>query len=82
MTVDIEVFGQLVDLMGGTRHSVELSERHCTVGEATAQLAREIPALEPALSSIAYAIGDRVVRRDEPLHDGQTLVLLAPVSGG
>jgi len=74
-------FGLLKDFFGAERDVVELAEG-ATVGDLVDVL-RDGGAPEPALwSSIAVAVNQDYVDASHPLHDGDEVALLPPVSGG
>ena len=53
-----------------------------TVADACERLAREQPALAPALPGVLAVVGGAQVPRTHPLTAGDELALLMPLSGG
>ncbi len=80
--LDVEFYGVLRQVAGGRSVQLEGVEGGETVDQVLARLRQELPALEPHLSRLACAQGDRLIRRDQVIDLQQPLVLLPPVSGG
>ena len=49
---------------------------------AFAKAAERYPTLEKWSATVAFARGGHIIARDTPLHDGDELDVLPPVSGG
>lgn len=81
-SVGVQCFGMLQQVCGGRERRVELAGPQATVADVVRSLVHDVPALERYLPYTACAIGDRIVDRQARIGDGQTLVLLPPVSGG
>lgn len=52
------------------------------VASAFSQLRESFPRLAEFERSLLFAVNEEHARRDHPLHDGDTLALFPPVSGG
>ena len=81
MEARVELHGVLQRLAGAREMMLELDEG-ATAADVFARLQTHSAELSRRLAVCACAVGDRLVGRDEPLHDGITLVLIPPVSGG
>lgn len=81
MEARVELHGVLQRLAGVREMMLELDEGS-TAADVFAHLQNHSAELSRRLALCACAVGDRLVGRDEPLHDGITLVLIPPVSGG
>lgn len=81
MQITIEFYGVLEPICGAVHH-VELSDDSISVAAVLDELAARIPEVKPHLPRTACAVGDELVGREHSLNDGDTLVLLPPVSGG
>ena len=81
MKITIEFYGVLEPICGA-EHRVELSGDSVSVAAVLDELATRIPEVEAHLPRTACAVGDELVGREHSLKDGDTLVLLPPVSGG
>lgn len=81
MKITIEFYGALEPLCGA-EHRVEFSDDAVSVAAVLDELATRVPGVEPHLPRTACAVGDELVGREHSLNDGDTLVLLPPVSGG
>jgi molybdopterin converting factor small subunit len=81
MEARVELHGVLQRLAGARELMLEMSEG-ATAADVFAQLQGRSAELSKRLEVCACAVGDRLVPRTEPLHDGITLVLIPPVSGG
>jgi molybdopterin converting factor small subunit len=86
MKVRILYFGVLKDLLGGEGASLdgELLElpADATVAWLIAQLRARTPRSGTIWETLAVAINRQYASVDTPLHDGDELALLPPVSGG
>jgi molybdopterin synthase catalytic subunit len=74
-------FGILRDIAGRDHESVELNER-APLAELYSQLQIRMPGLAGFGSSIALSINYEYANLDAPLHEGDEVALLPPVSGG
>lgn len=80
--VTTEFFGKLSDL--AKAQSFELPADVKTLSDFTEFVAKNDQALRTALlgQSVRVLINDRVVHGDPPVHDGDQISYLPPVSGG
>ena len=81
MRVSVRLFAGLHDLLGQRNVTLELPER-ATVADLRTQLSREYPVVTPFLTTLVCAVGDEYVTADYPLHEGDDVALIPPVSGG
>lgn len=80
MQIEIQFWGVTARLAGSVKRVLELPGES-SVADAIALLASDA-ALAAELPRCAYAIGSDIVAPDHPLHDGDELSVLPPVSGG
>ena len=81
MRVRVVYFGILRDLAGRELETVELGEA-ARLGDLYSNLQNRIPGLEKFSGSIALSINYQYAQSDAPLHEGDEVALLPPVSGG
>jgi len=81
MQCDVLLFAQLTDAIGCDRLTIQLSDG-ATAGDALNHLAEQYEPIASMRETIALAIDDTYVSRDTPVHDGATIALIPPVSGG
>jgi molybdopterin synthase catalytic subunit len=81
MRVNVRFFASLRELVGERTLAFELPDR-ATVADLQDQLSRRFPAVVPHLESLVCAVADEYVRSEHPLHDGDDVALIPPVSGG
>lgn len=81
MIVEVILYGGLRHRAGKERFSLEMAEG-ATVGELLEAVRCEEESLSGALGSVACALGEEIVSRDEVLFEGAKVALLPPVSGG
>ncbi len=81
MRVTIRLFARLRDLAGASELTREVPAG-ATVAAVWESLAREHPALAPYTSSVSSAVNADYVRMNSPVHDGDEIAFLPPVSGG
>jgi molybdopterin converting factor subunit 1 len=81
MRVNVRLFAILRDQAKVDGTSLELDDG-ATVSAALEQLARRLPAIATWLPRVAAAVNREYASRDTPLHDGDELALIPPVSGG
>ena len=74
-------FGSLAHDLGTGSTELELSD-NATVGDALIVLCETRPPLEKHCSRLATAVNLEYVDPAHPLHDGDELALIPPVSGG
>ena len=80
MKVDILLYGIARDIIGGSKHEIELSNE-ATVGEAMKKLKSTFPDFQK-LTSLVIAINDEYATDSDVINSGDTLILIPPVSGG
>ena len=77
MQVNVLAFGPLADKMGGRMNQVEIPPN------TSVRFLLEEIGLEMWLGQgLTISINDSIVGEDEPLSEGDEVVLLPPVSGG
>jgi molybdopterin converting factor small subunit len=81
MTVQVLLFGHYRDYAPGGTLSLTLTEG-ATVADAAAALAAQDSRLTDLLSRTRVAVGGDFAPADTPLHDGDELAFLPPMSGG
>ena len=77
----ILLFAHLAEALGQDTLDLDLPG-HPVAADAVTSLRSAHPALAPHLDAIALALDERYVEPDAPLHEGCTLALIPPVSGG
>jgi molybdopterin converting factor small subunit len=83
LKVKIEYYGILREVCARHAEEIELDGRgEATVAEVLSRLVARHPGLGPHRRYIACALDAEIVADDSALHDGATLALLPPVSGG
>lgn len=81
MTCTILVFAQLTDVLGTSQLSLQLPD-NATANGALDALHKQYPDLQRHRATLAVAVNERYATLDTALHDGDTLALIPPVSGG
>jgi molybdopterin converting factor small subunit len=81
ISVNVRFSAALAQTIGTPRLRLALADG-ATVGNLLDQLAAEQGALVNRLSHLVVAVAGRHVGRDEPLQDGQEVVLVMPAAGG
>ncbi|MEX0774118.1 MAG: MoaD/ThiS family protein [Phycisphaeraceae bacterium] len=86
MTVRVLLFASLAQQTGVSETTIMLADAaggpSPTVADARDALLRQYPALTPLADRLAYAVNLAYVPLSQPLHDGDELALIPPVSGG
>lgn len=83
MKVKVEYYGILREVCGRHAEEVEFDERgEVTVAQILSQLVARHPGLAAHRHYIACALDAELCADGSVLHDGATLALLPPVSGG
>jgi molybdopterin converting factor subunit 1 len=81
MQITVRLFAALHDVAGVRELTLEVPE-----GAAVRDLARELwqryPGLRAHAPTTAYAVNAEYVPDGHPLHDGDEVALIPPVSGG
>jgi molybdopterin converting factor subunit 1 len=79
--VRVRLFARLGELAGTRETEVETGEG-ITAGDAYRLLCSRFPAMSGMDGSLMYAVNAEYVAPDHPLHEGDELALIPPVSGG
>jgi molybdopterin converting factor small subunit len=83
LKVKVEYFGILQEVCARRAEEIELDGGgEVTVAQVMSILVARHPGLGPHRRYIACALDAELVADDSALHDGATLALLPPVSGG
>jgi MoaE-MoaD fusion protein len=81
MRVRVLFFGMLKDLAGRSAEEIELQD-HALVRDVLAHYELRIPGFKNSLGSLALAVNRQYAGTNTPLHPGDEVALLPPVSGG
>ena len=81
LTVNVRFSAALAQSAGTPRLQMALPEG-ATVGDLLDQLATAQPHLAARIPHLVVAVGGSHAGRDEPLRDGQEVVLVMPAAGG
>jgi len=81
MKCRVLLFAQLAEAAGRREIEIDLPEG-ATVGDALAVLGREHEAIDVIRDRIAVAVNEKYGALRDTLHDGDTIALIPPVSGG
>ncbi|RIK43604.1 MAG: hypothetical protein DCC57_17655 [Chloroflexi bacterium] len=81
MEIRIRLSQDLARAAGRPRFAVTLDDS-ATVADLLALLQTQFPAYAGQLSAAVLVVGGQHVDKDTPLHAGQEVALLTPVSGG
>jgi MoaE-MoaD fusion protein len=81
MKVKVVYFGALKDLAGSGNESLELPDG-ATTSDLFSRLQERIPGLGRYAKSAAISVNYEYARGDRPLHEGDEVGILPPVSGG
>jgi molybdopterin synthase catalytic subunit len=81
MNLEVRLYASLKDRAGGPRLAVAVEEP-VTVRRVMEALARECPALAPALPTALVAVNRDFAFPDTPVQAGDEVALFPPVSGG
>src|SRR5690348_8953013 len=81
MHVRILLFGQLKEVAGRERDTLELPEG-ARVADLLRRYAEVKPALQPYYDVMAVALNQEYSEAEAPLHEGDEVALIPPVSGG
>lgn len=81
MRVRILFFGQLKEVAGRERDTLELPEGAC-VADLLRRYAEVKPALQPYYDVMAVALNQEYSEAESALHEGDEVALIPPVSGG
>ena len=81
MTVEVQFFSRLRDLIGVSRLTRTVGDGE-SVGGLLSALYEEFPSLRPWDPHLLLAVGLEFVERGQPLRDGDTVSIMPPVQGG
>jgi molybdopterin synthase catalytic subunit len=81
MKVKVLFFGMTRDLTGLREETLEVCDGETVAGLWRAY-ERRFPALRQASASLHFALNEEMSKPDDPLHDGDELAVMPPVSGG
>ena len=81
MRVTIRLFARLREIAGAPELSRDLPDG-ATARHAWDHLAGEFPAIAGYGSTVSCAVNEEYARLTTPLHDGDDIAFLPPVSGG
>ena len=81
MRIQVLFFGRLKDVLARESESIELPEAAC-VQQLLEHYQVHAPQLRALLPSLAVAVNQEYAQTTTPLHDGDEVALLPPVSGG
>lgn len=81
MRITVKLFALLREQAGVAEMALDLPT-DATVSDAAAALAERLPAIRPHAPHVAYAVNRSYAQPTVPLHDGDELAVLPPVSGG
>lgn len=81
MHIQVLFFGRLKDVLARDSENLELPETAC-VQQVLEHYRIHAPQLQPLLPSLAVAVNQEYAQTTTPLHDGDEVALLPPVSGG
>ncbi len=81
MRVRVRLFARLREIAGAGELDRDVPD-NATLGTVWDVLADEFPAFSPYRSSVSTAVNADYARRDAPVHDGDEVAFLPPVSGG
>lgn len=81
MRIRILVFGVLKDVLSESPAAIELPDRAC-VQDLLDSFRKSFAPDEALFQSLAIAVNREYASADHPLHDGDEVALLPPVSGG
>jgi molybdopterin converting factor subunit 1 len=79
--VKVLFFGRLKDLLGRSEDSIEFQDA-ATIEQLFAHFAARIPDLANYRSSVVASRNQEFAAWDTPLHSGDEVAFLPPVSGG
>ncbi len=81
MPVTVRLFARLREIAGADELAREVTGP-TTVADVWRGLAAEWPALAPHAASLSCAVNAQYARMTTPVHDGDEVAFLPPVSGG
>jgi len=81
MLVNVRLFARLREIAGASELRIDVPA-DATVGDAWAVLSARHPELDAYGRSVSCAVNEDYARMTAPLHDGDEVAFLPPVSGG
>ena len=81
MKATVRLFARLAELAGTREAEVELGEG-LRASDVYALLCSRYPGLAGFDDSLMYSVNEEYVTPDHPIHDGDDVALIPPVSGG
>ena len=81
MRVSVLLFARLRDIAGRSEWTCEVPSG-AVVQDGWQALANAHPALAPFAGSVSSAVNANFARMTSPIHDGDEIAFLPPVSGG
>ena len=81
MPVTVRLFARLREIAGTDELTRAVTEP-ATVADVWRELSAEWPALAPHATSLSCAVNAQYARMTSPVHDGDEVAFLPPVSGG
>jgi MoaE-MoaD fusion protein len=81
MRIRVLLFGQLKDIVGKSEEAIELPQQ-ATVSTLMSRYGQQYPNFRGLAGSIACSVNEEYAAASTPLHDGDEVGLLPPVSGG
>lgn len=81
MHVNIRLFARLKEVVGASELQRVVPDG-CAAADAWNALVAEFPALADHTRSVSCAVNEEYARLTAPLHDGDEIAFLPPVSGG
>lgn len=81
MTIRVKLFAAARELAGSPWVDLELPAE-ATIGHLRIELARHVPALAELTSHMAFAVGTQYAGDETPIHHGDQVACIPPVSGG
>lgn len=81
MEITVLLFASIADKAGTRRLSLPI-EAGATIASVRDSLVERFPQLAESVPTLLYALDEEYVKEWEPVHPGQTVALIPPVSGG